>query len=352
MHTQAEEPVAPQFTPAEIPIRPDWLAQWHEPILDPGLPVIDAHHHLWDRPGQRYLLDELLADTRGGHNVRATVYVQCRSMLRAQGPMALRPVGETEFANGTAAQCASHLYGTLRACAGIVGYADLAGLGVEVRPVLEAHLQAAPLRFRGIRCMTAWHPDPGIAPNSGKVRPGLLADRRFRAGFAQLAPLGLSYDAWVFHTQLDEVLDLARRFEDTSIVLDHAGGPLGIGPYAGRRNMALREWRAAMAPLAACANVSVKLGGLNMHVGGLAFHRQPCPPSSEALAQAWRPVIEPCIEMFGAGRCMFESNFSVDKGMAPYNAVWNAFKRLASGASVDEKAMLFAGTAARVYRLG
>lgn len=312
--------------------------------------IVDAHHHLWDRPGQRYLLDDLLRDTNTGHDIRATVFVQCRTMYRCDGPAAFQPLGETEFVNGIAAQSASGRYGPTRACAAIVGFADLT-LGAAVAPVLEAHLRIAPERFRGIRCMTAFHVSEDIALNSGKVRKGLLMDPQFRRGFAELAPRGLSYDVWAFHTQLHEALDLARHFPDTSIVLNHVGGPLGLGPYEGRRDEVFAAWRPAIQALSACPNVTVKLGGLAMHFSGLRFHERPAPPSSTELAEAWRPYIETCIDAFGPGRCMFESNFSVDKGMTSYAVLWNAFKRLAAGGSPAEKEALFHGTASRVYRV-
>lgn len=341
----------PHFGPAHIPIREEWLGRQHEEILDPDLPIVDAHHHLWDRPpGQRYMFEDLLRDTGSGHDIRATVYVQCRSMYRFDGPAALKPVGETEFVNGVAACSASGIYGPIRACAAIVGLADLT-LGAAVEEVLLAHLRAAPDRFRGIRNMTASHASPAISPGFGRVPEGLLADATFRAGFARLAPLGLSYDVWAFHSQLGEVLDLARAYPDTTLIVNHAGGPLGLGPYAGRRDEVMRDWRRDMSELAACPNVVLKLGGLGMHISGLRFHEQAAPPSSEMLAEAWRPWIHAGIELFGAQRCMFESNFPVDKGMASYAAVWNAFKRLTRGVTPLERHALFAGTAARVYRL-
>lgn len=342
-------PKLPDF-PAHIPIRQEWLEQFREVILEPALPIVDAHHHLWHRQGQRYLFDEFAADALSGHNVVASVYVQCRSMYRADGPAELKPVGETEFVNGVAAQSASGYYGGLRACAGIVAFADLM-LGDAVEPVLLAHLAAAPQRLRGIRNSTAADASGAVSPGFGKVEQHLLLDARFRRGFAKLAPLGLSCDVWAFHSQLHEVLDLARAFPQTSIVLDHAGGPLGVGPYAGRQAEVLAQWRAAMAELARLPNVTVKLGGLAMQISGLDFHRRPRPPSSIELAQAWKPWVENCVELFGTDRCMFESNFCVDKGMASYATVWNAFKRMASGASPDEKTQLFSGTAQRVYRL-
>ncbi|WP_426960058.1 amidohydrolase family protein [Muricoccus radiodurans] len=340
----------PKLSPAYAPVRPDWLDSRPEPVLEPDLPIIDAHHHLWDREGNRYLLDELLRDTGTGHRVEATVYVQARSMHRECGPAEFQPVGEVEFVNGVAAMTASGIYGDIRACAGIVGYTDLT-LGDRVEPALEALVRAAPDRFRGIRTMTAYHPSPEIVSAIVRPPPSLMMEARFRQGVARLEQHGLSLDIWAFHTQLDEVLDLARAFPGITMVLDHCGGPLGIGPYAGRRAEVLAEWTTSIRRIAACPNVVVKLGGLAMHVSGFDFHERPLPPSSEELAEAWRPYVETCIEAFGARRCMFESNFPVDKGMCGYAAAWNAFKRLAASGSAEEKAALFAGTARSVYRL-
>jgi L-fuconolactonase len=333
-----------------LPVRQEWLDQWREEILEPDLPIVDPHHHLWDRPGWRYLLDELLADLNSGHNVVATVFVQCRAMHRADGPEELRPVGETEFVNGVAAMSASGGYGPARVCGGIVGHADLR-LGARVHDVLEAHLRAGGGRFRGIRHIAAWDADPITLNPANPAPPGLLADAAVREGFARLAPLGLSFDAWLFHPQVPELTALARAFPDTPIVLNHVGGPLGIGVYAGKRDAVFGAWRAAIRDLAGCPNVHVKLGGMGMRINGFGFERAPAPPSSEDLAAAWRPYVETCVEAFGAERCMFESNFPVDKGSYPYAAYWNAAKRLARGASADEKADLFSQTAARFYRI-
>ena len=212
---------------SNLPIREDWLAQWREEMLEPDLPIVDPHHHLWDRPGWRYLLEEFLADVNSGHNVLASVFVQCRSMYRREGPEELRPLGETEFVNGVAAMSASGGSGAARICAGIVGHADLR-LGARVENVLEAHVRAGGGRFRGIRHISAWDADASIMNPSYRPPPGLLADRGFREGFARLAPLGLSFDAWLYHPQVDELAALAQEFPDTPIVLDHVGGPLGI----------------------------------------------------------------------------------------------------------------------------
>jgi len=337
-------------SPTYIPVRQDWLDRWKEPILEPGLPIIDPHRHLWDRPGWRYLLEELLIDTNTGHNIIATVFVQARAMVRATGPEELRPVGETEFVNGVAAMSASGIYGKTKVCAGIVGHADLT-LGSRVEPVLAAHIRAGGDRFRGIRHITAWDGDESIRNPAYSPPPGLLADKAFREGFAVLARLGVSFDAWLYHPQIDELTDLARAFPRAKIVLNHVGGPIGIGPYAAKRKEVFAAWTASIKALAACPNVCVKVGGLGMRMGGFGFHEKAEPPSSETLAAAWRPYVETCIEAFGPSRCMFESNFPVDKGSYGYPVFWNACKLLAKGASKSEKADLFAGTAARFYRL-
>ncbi|HZT86419.1 MAG TPA: amidohydrolase family protein [Stellaceae bacterium] len=346
--TSADPPVAAtgHFAP-----RSDWLALRREEIIEPDLPIVDPHHHLVDRPETgRYLLDELLADTGSGHNVVATVYLEWLSMYRADGPAEMRPVGEVEFANGIAAMAASGLYGKTRVCAGIVGYADLA-LGAAVEKVLEAQTAAGGGRFRGIRYISATDPDQREW-GSPVLRPeGMLRDPKVREGFAKLAPLGLSFDAWMYHPQLPDLVDLARAFPETPIVLDHVGGPIGLGRYAGRRDEVFAEWRARIRELAECPNVHIKLGGLGMRMFGFAVHSGETPPSSEELARLWRPYIETCIEAFGPERAMFESNFPVDKGSGSYHVFWNAFKRIACGCSPAEKAALFSGTASRFYRL-
>jgi predicted TIM-barrel fold metal-dependent hydrolase len=320
-----------------------------EEVLEPALPICDPHHHLWDHPGRRYLLDELLADTGSGHDVRATVFVECLSMYRAEGPVPLRPVGETEFVNGIAAMSASGRYGPTRVAAGIVAFADLS-LGDGVGAVLDAHLAASP-RLRGIRHATAWDASEAIRNAHTKPPAGLLGAAGFRRGFAELARRGLTFDAWLYHPQLPELTDLARAFPDTTIVLDHFGGPLGIGPYQGRRAEVFAAWRGAIRALAGCPNVVAKLGGLVMPLNGFGFHKRERPPTSAELAEATREWYLHAIDCFGVGRCMFESNFPVDKVSASYRALWNSFKLIAAKFSAGEKAALFHDTAARVYGL-
>jgi L-fuconolactonase len=328
-----------------IAIREAWLAQHEEPILDPGLPIIDPHHHIWEQVDQRYLLPELLADTATGHDIRATVFIQCASQYEMEAAPERRSLGETRFMTRVAEAAA----GTkTRACAGIVGLVDLT-LGDRVTPLLEEHVAIADGRFRGVRNRTAWDASPAIRNNLEVPPPGPLPMPAFREGARRLAAMGLTLDVWAYHPQLAQVLEVARNVPELTLIVNHCGGPLGLGPY--RRGEIFAAWRAAITALAGCPNVMMKLGGLAMDVGGDDFHQQPLPPSSLALAEAWRPTIESCIEAFGVERCMFESNFPVDKGMCSYPVLWNAFKRLAAGASGSERMALFSGTAARVYRL-
>jgi len=336
---------------ALLPVpRQDWLDRLKEPILEPELPIIDPHHHLWARPRWRYMLDDLLTDTGSGHNVVATVFVQALSMHRDSGPVEMRPVGETEFVNGVAAICASGYCGKTRACAGIVGYADLR-LGGRVEPILIALARAGGDRFRGIRHITAWDADTSLNLPAWPGPPELLADKTFREGFAVLSRLGLSFDAWIYHPQIAELADLAAAFPDTKIVLNHVGGPLGSGAYRSKHSEVFPRWAASIKALAAHQNVYVKVGGLGQIINGLGFNERAEPPSSEMLATALRPYVETCIEAFGASRSMFESNFPVDKVSYSYPVFWNACKVLTRGASSAEKATLFAGTAAQFYRL-
>lgn len=330
-------------------VRPDWLNGLREDILEPELPIVDPHHHLWHRRPDRYLLEDLLADVGSGHNVRSTVFIQCGSAYRTEGAPELRPVGETEFVAAIAAETETGAHGAFRACSGIIGYADFR-LGEKVDAVLEAHIQAGGGRFKGIRQSATFNPN--IAPTGSVAAPEhLYMDPAFRRGLARMSRFGLSFEAWLYHPQLQELIDLARAFPDLPMVINHFGGPLGVGPYRGKRQEIFGEWRAGMQELAKSPNLHVKLGGLAMVVNGFDFHEQVLPPSSGEMANAWRPYVETCIEAFGARRCMFESNFPVDKGMCSYPVLWNAFKRLASGCSVDEKAALFHGTAITFYRL-
>ncbi len=325
-----------------------WLAQHREEIIEPELPIVDPHHHLWSHAGNVYLFPELLADLSSGHNIRATVFEECGSMYRADGPAELRSLGETEFVTGIAAMSASGGFGPSHACAAMVGNVDLT-LGSRVEAILEAHLASSGGRFHAIRYSTAWDADARV--HKTVPRSGMLAERQFRDGFKYLSRFGLTFDSWVYHPQLGEVADLAAAFPQTPIVLNHFGSPILGGPNAGRTAEVFAEWRTGMTALASHENVYVKLGALPVRRSEASRQTNPLPLTSEEIATAWRPFVDLCVEQFGARRCMFESNFPVQKRWCSYAVLWNACKRLASGASSDEKSELFSGAAARAYRL-
>ncbi|MCK1588605.1 amidohydrolase family protein [Bradyrhizobium sp. 169] len=354
---------------SEVEIRTAFNPCIREAVIDPTRPIIDPHHHLWDwrrlvsdmsppqypfefvlRDKPRYLLDELLADIGEGHNIRATVHLECGSMYRASGPTELAPVGETEFVNGIAAMGASGAYGECQPCAGIVGYADLT-LGSRAAAVLEAHVGAAAGRFRGIRQCASFDADRSFLAPSSRTPEGLYRNAQFRAGFRRLASLNLSFDAWLFEPQLPDLIDLARAFPDSPICLDHVGTPLGFGVYTERRDERFSLWRTSIERLAECQNVYVKLGGLGMHYSNFPSLLAKPPASSAQLADEWRRYIDTCIEAFSPSRAMFESNFPVDALTCDYVTLWNTFKRLAEPYSEAEKHELLFGTAARFYRL-
>lgn len=342
------EPQQPLPVIARAEVRPAWLAQHTEAALEPELAIIDPHHHLSDHGWGGYLAGDLLADLDSGHRIESTVFIQVGFAYRGSGPEHLRPVGETERVVRIARQ-ANQAQQSTQVCAGIVGFADLS-LGAAVDEVLAAHVEAGAGRFRGIRCHAAAHDrfQYGVM----QAPPlHLYLSPAFRAGFARLAQFGLSFDSWAYHTQLGELEDLARAFPATPVVIDHVGAPVGVGPYAGRRDEVFAEWQAQMRRIAELPNVFVKLGGLGMSVIGFPFHLQPAPPTSAQLAQAWGPYIRECIEIFGPRRCMFESNFPVDKGSCSHAVLWNAFKRITADLSEGEKSWLYRDTAAQFYRL-
>ena len=332
-----------------------WLAQVEEETLEPDLPICDPHHHLWEfyytRVADRYLLDEILADLNAGHNVVSTVFIECGANYKAGGPEHMRVVGETEFVNGIAAMSASGHYGEARVAAGIVGHANLC-LGESVAEVLEAQVQAGGGRFRGIRHSATWDLAEEV-PNA-RCAPGehLYGRDDFRAGFAQLAKFNMTFEGWCYHTQIAELTELAQAFPDTTIILDHFGGPVGIGPYEGTLQENFPKWQADISALAQCQNVVAKLGGINMELNGFGWHEKDRPPTSEELMEATRPYYEHTMAQFGADRCMFESNFPVDMCSCSYNVLWNSFKRLTADFSAAEKAKLYHDTATRIYRLG
>ncbi len=299
-------------------------------------------------PYQRYLLHELMADLASGHNVRSTVFVEARSMYRADGPERLRPVGEVEFVQGLAAASASGTYSDTRAAAAIVGHADLK-LGADVVPVLEALRAASPNRFKGIRHNVTWSPDPAI---EDRETNGILANDSFRAGARALAGMGLSLDVMLSFPQLNELADFARTVPDLPIILNHMGGVSRTGIYEGKDDEVVPLWREGIGAVAQCPNVVCKLGGMGMPRWGFGWHARDIPIGSEELAEAMSPWIHYCIEQFGPERCMFESNFPPDKVSFSYNVMYNAFKRLSQDYSSAERASLFHDAAVRAYRIG
>jgi len=324
-----------------------WLERVCEPILEPDLPIVDAHHHLWIRGDSPYLLREFAADLATGHNVVASVFAECHSMYRSSGPEAMRSVGEMEFVAGVAAMSESGAFGARGVCRAAVGNVDVT-LGSAVEPVLDALAVASGGRFRGVRASVCW--DAAESLHRAAPRAGLLGEPAVREAIAALARRGLSLDCWLYHPQIPELTAVADAYPTLTVILNHTGTPILGGPYRDRIDEVRAQWRTAMAELARRDNVYVKLGALPAKFGGSNKSRG-LPPTSEDVAAAWRGWIEPCIELFGARRCLFESNFPVHKNWLSYPILWNAFKRIAMSASLDEKTELFAGTAARAYRL-
>jgi predicted TIM-barrel fold metal-dependent hydrolase len=324
-----------------------WLAKVEEEILEPELAIIDPHHHLWLRNGYTYMMPELAVDLASGHNVAATVFAECHSMYRQDGPETEKSLGETEFVRGQAAMSDSGAFGPARACDVMFGNVDMT-LGAGVEALLEQHMEASGGRFRGVRYSTGWDGDErihNVAPD-----PGMLVNETVKEAVAVLDRMDLELDCWLYHPQLDEVAELAGAFPNLRIVLNHVGSPILGGPYRGKQEEVFEDWRARILRVGEQQNVFVKLGALPIRMPGFEGDRS-LPPGSEEVAAAWRPWIETCIEAFGPARSMFESNFPVQKRWCSYQVCWNAFKRLAAGASASEKQDLFAGAAAAAYKI-
>ena len=326
-----------------------WLELTQEDVLDPDLPICDPHHHLWDKPGDRYMIDEISRDVGSGHNIVQTVFVEVDAMYRSSGPEEMRPIGESEWVRGIGAQSDSGLYGRTKVATGIVGYANL-NLGSSVEPVLEAMESVSSGRFRSVRHTCSWDEyEPLRSHRSGW--PGMMAETKFREGLSKLIDRGHSFDALVYHPQLSELTELVDAFPNGVFVLNHIGRPLGVGPYQGHRDKVYEVWKKDMAKLAERSNVLVKVGGLGNRVSGFGWDTQPEPPNSQELVEKTSPYYLYTIEVFGSERCMFESNFPVDKNSYSYKTIWNSFKRMTQGFSSTEKTWLFHDTAAKAYRL-
>ena len=331
-----------------------WLGLVTEEALEPDLPICDAHHHLWGHrkhpAATRYLLDDFLKDADCGHTIVSTVVVEANAMHRADGPRAMAPVGEIEFVNGIAAMSASGQYGKTRVAAGIIGHADMR-LGARAGPVLDAMIRAAPARFRGIRHSATWDADAALPKHRHVSGPHLLLDETFRAGIGEVARRGLIYECYLWHTQLPEITDLARAFPELTIICNHCGGPLGLGPYADRQAEVMAAWRRDLAELATCKNVIIKLGGVNMPVAGHGWQHRERPPTSDELLATGGAFIETSIELFGTDRAMFESNYPAERTSCGYGPLWNFLKKVTRNYSADEKARLYHDNAVRIYRL-
>ena len=327
-----------------------WLNLVREEPIDPDRPIIDPHHHLWtDAFGRTpYLLADLWSDTGSGHRIEKTVFVECRAEYRTEGPDFLKPIGETEFVARIAR--ASREGGGGAVIAGFVGHTDLRA-GSQLREVLAAHEQAAQGLFRGIRHAGARDPHPEALSIPGRGAEGLYADPAFRQGVALLGELGYSYDTWHYHHQNVAFAELAAAVPGTTLVLDHFGTPLGVGPYIGQREAIFENWQRDIAAIARQPNVVAKIGGLAMPDNGFGWDQRERPASSDELVAAQARYYHHTIACFGPSRCMFESNFPVDRRSLPYNVYWNAMKKIASRYSADEQQAMFYGTAARVYRI-
>ncbi len=329
----------------------DWLESVKEEILDPERPIIDPHHHLWRaRGGGDYLLPELWADTGAGHNIRKTVFIECRASYRQDGPEHLQAVGETEFVTDMALN--SQQDPEQADIAGIVAFADLRLPLDQLDQVLDAHEQASQGLFRGIRHSGAFEDDNSFLFIKPRQPKDLYLDPNFRRGLAHLGKRGLSYDTWHYHHQNKAFLDLVTAVPETTIILDHFGTPLGVGPYADQRQQIFIGWKEDIRAIAECPNVFAKLGGLAMPDNGFGWNLRDVPPSSDEFISAQQDYYHHTLACFGADRCMFESNFPVDKWSLSYHVVWNGFKKLSANYSEHEKSRLFYQTAAQVYRLG
>ncbi len=333
-----------------------WLDRVVEEIIEPERRIIDPHHHLWRDRGRlgSYVLSDLWADTGSGHNIEKTVFVECHASYREDGPERLRPVGETDFVAEIAEESArgadTEVAGAEPQVAGIVSHADLT-LGDAVEEVLLAHREAGLGRFRGIRHSGARDPHPEALSIPGRAPEGLYANEDFRSGLRVLARLGLTFDSWHYHHQTLAFAELARAVPEATMILDHFGTPLGVGPYREHRDEIFQQWKTDIVEVARCPNVVAKLGGLAMPDNGYDWDRRSVPASSDELVAAQGRYYDHAIDCFGPERCMFESNFPVDKRSLSYPVLWNALKKIAADFSEDEKDAMFYATAARVYGL-
>jgi L-fuconolactonase len=337
-----------------LPVRQEWLNQLIEDPILPNIPIIDPHHHLWDVGFGRYYIEELLEDINSsGHNILSTVYIMSSSNTKIyskDGLEEFKPLTEIEFATSEGKRADLIPNNKVKVNASIVGCVDLT-YGNKLKPVLEKAVNISEGRLKGIRMLLASHTDPRISSGAVKSDLGLMLHPNFIDGAKCIQDANLSLDFWIYHTQLNEMEKIARALPDLTIILNHIGGPIHLGEYEGKQAATHREWRSAMMRLSRIPNINVKLGGLGMAVNGAKFHNSKFPPNSVQLSDVWKPWIYETIDMFGFDRCMFESNFPVDKGSCSYGALWNAFKILAKDMSDDEINKLFSKNAAKIYKI-
>ena len=343
-----------KITSPHLDVRPSWLNKLKEKPILPNLNIIDPHHHLWDVGFGRYYVEELLEDINtSGHNIKATVYIMSSSnteIYLKNGPEEFKPLSEIEFATNEGKRADLIKNNKVKVNASIVGSLDLT-YGNKLKPVIEKGLEISEGRLKGIRMLLAAHPDPRIKSGAVKSDLSLMSHPKFIEGAKCLIDAGLSLDFWIYHTQLGEMEKIARTLPELSIILNHIGGPIHLGEYEGKQALTHREWRTAMMRLSRLPNIKVKLGGLGMEVNGAKFHLNQDPPYSFELANIWKPWIYETINMFGVDKCMFESNFPVDKGSCSYGSLWNAFKIISENMSDNEKNKLFYENAAKIYKI-
>jgi len=331
-----------------------WLNLNIEKAIEPELKICDPHHHLWDYKKETiqptYLLPEILEDINSGHNIVSTVFIECGAMYNPSDPIEKQIINETEFVNGIAAMSHSGLYGKTKIAAGIVGSAPLL-IGDKVASILDKHLSIAPERFKGIRSQAAMHSDGTIPATRTRPPEGVYINDKFQEGFNHLASRNLSFEAWCYHPQIPQLIDLAKKFPNTIIILNHFGGPLGIGSFENKEKETYEFWKKNIEELSKCENVQAKLGGIAMEINGFNWHKQNTPPSGNELINRTKDYYETTLEFFGTNRCMFESNFPVDKLSCSYVNLWNGFKNLTKNYSENERAKLFHDNATRIYKI-
>lgn len=325
-----------------------WLSSVKEEIIDPDRRIIDSHHHLW-RTGLVYQVDDLWRDTESGHNIVKTVFVDCEAEYRPDGPEHLKCLGETEFVVEQARLSEAGTDGQA-IIAAIVSRANL-DMGDAVGDVLDQHIEIGQGLFRGVRLAAARDPNPEMLSFPAQAQEGLYSSPGFRCGMKALGDRGLTFDAWHFHHQNQDFLAMARSVPSTQIVLDHFASPLGVGIYADQREEIFEQWKTDIAAISQCENVVAKLGGLSMPDNGFGWDRRDTAPTSDEFVEAQRRYFLHAIDCFGPDRCMFQSNFPVDKLSIAYPVLFNGLKKIVADFSESEKDAMFYGTAARIYRM-